>query len=93
MSDFAFLGTGDEFAQKDPLTLAHTQDGLGALQVWLDAGDQDPWLDRTTALHQTLQDRGIDHLWNPYPGGHDWQYWENHVLDYLRFYGHALSHQ
>jgi enterochelin esterase-like enzyme len=89
----AFLGTGDEFATKDPLALARTQDGLGTLQIWLDAGDQDPWIDRTTALHQTLQDRGIDHLWNLYTGGHDWHYWEDHILDYLRFYGHALSHQ
>jgi enterochelin esterase-like enzyme len=88
----AFLGTGEEFAKKDPMSLARTATGL-SLQIWLDAGDQDPWIDRTTALHQTLKDRGIDHFWNPYSGGHDWHYWEDHVLDYLQFYGHALSHQ
>ncbi len=89
----AFLGTGDEFAQKDPLALAHTAQGLDTLQIWLDAGAEDPWLERTTALHQILADRGIDHYWDPYSGGHDWQYWEDHVEDYLRFYGHALSRQ
>jgi enterochelin esterase-like enzyme len=91
--NIAFLGTGEEFAKKDPLSLARTLDGLGSLQIWLDAGDQDPWIERTTALHQILQDRGIDHTWEPYPGGHDWHYWEDHVLDYIRFYGHALAHQ
>ena len=89
----AFLGTGDEFAKKNPLALAQTQNGLGSLQIWLDAGDQDPWISQTTTLHQTLQDRDIQHYWNPYPGGHDWRYWEDHVLDYVRFYGHALSPQ
>ena len=89
----AFLGTGEEFAKKDPLSLARTANGLDNLQIWLDAGDQDPWSGRIAALHQALKDRGIAHYWNPYPGGHDWRYWEEHVLDYLQFYGHALSHQ
>jgi enterochelin esterase-like enzyme len=89
----ASLGTGDEFAKKDPLSLARTATGFDSLQIWLDAGDQDPWIERTTALHQALKDRGIDHFWNPYPGGHDWHYWEDHILDYVQFYGHALSHQ
>ena len=89
----AFLGTGEEFAKKDPLSLARTATGLDSLQIWLDAGEQDPWVDRTTALHQALQDQGITHYWNLFPGGHDWHYWEDHVLDYLQFYGHALSHQ
>jgi len=87
----AFLGTGDEFAQRDPLSLAHTASGLENLRIWIDAGDQDPWIDRTTTLHQILHDRGIDHLWNPYPGGHDWHYWEDHILDYVRFYANALT--
>ena len=89
----AFFGTGAEFAQKDPLSLAKTAFKLDTLQIWLDAGDQDPWIDRTTQLHQALQDRGIEHFWNPFPGGHDWHYWEDHVLDYLRFYGRALTRQ
>jgi len=92
-STIAFLGAGDEFAKKNPLALASAASGLGSLQIWLDAGDQDPWISQTTTLHQTLQDRGIQHYWNPYPGGHDWHYWEEHVLDYVRFYGHALSRQ
>ena len=89
----AFLGAGDEFARKNPLALARAAEGLASLQIWLDAGEQDPWIDPTTALHQALSDRGVDHYWNPYPGGHDWPYWIAHVLDYVRFYGHALSRQ
>lgn len=91
--NIAFLGAGDEFARKDPLALAHTAEGLDSLQIWLDAGEQDPWINPTTTLHQALRDRGVDHYWNPYPGGHDWPYWIAHVLDYVRFYGHALNRQ
>jgi enterochelin esterase-like enzyme len=40
-----------------------------------------------------LADRGIEHYWQSPVGGHDWQYWREHVLDYVRFYGHALSRQ
>jgi len=89
----AFLGTGDEFAQKDPLALARTLPGLETLQIWLDAGEQDPWIKQMTALHKVLESRGIEHYWQPYSGGHDWKYWREHVVDYLRFYGHALSYQ
>jgi enterochelin esterase-like enzyme len=91
-ADHCFPRHRQEFANKDPLSLARTANGLG-LQIWLDAGEQDPWLDRTVALHQVLQEQNITHFWNLFPGGHDWHYWQDHVLDYLQFYGHALSHQ
>lgn len=89
----AFLGAGDEFARKDPLILARQLNGLNRLQIWLDAGDQDPWLPQLTELHQILTDRGIEHYWQTPVGGHDWKYWREQVLDYVRFYGRALSQQ
>ena len=41
-----FLGTGAEFAAKDPVEIAKTSPGLGSLQIWLDTAVEDPWLDR-----------------------------------------------
>ena len=86
-----FLGTGAEFAAKDPVEIARTSPSLGTLQIWLDTADQDPWLDRTKELHDILAARGIDHTWQEYPGIHDWTYWHEHAVDYVRFYAHALE--
>ncbi len=89
----AFLGTGEEFARKDPVSLARTRPGLGSLRIWMDSAQEDPWLEQTTLLHQILQVRGIDHIWQVYPGIHEWTYWHEHAIDYLRFYGNALARQ
>jgi len=50
-------------------------------------------LDDVTLLHQGLQVRGIEHVWQIYPGIHEWTYWHEHAVDYLRFYGNALARQ
>ena len=88
-----FLGTGAEFARRDPVSLASSQPitQLQTLQIWMDAGQDDPWLVETLALHNALTARGIDHTWQSYPGGHDYEYWRGHVTDYIHFYGQALT--
>ena len=86
-----FLGTGAEFAAKDPVEIAKTSPWLGTLQIWLDTAEEDPWLERAKELHDILTARGIDHVWQEYPGGHDWTYWHEHAVDYIRFYAHALA--
>jgi len=87
------LGTGDEYAKRDPVALAATAPGLDRLQIWIDAGQEDPWLDRIQMLNDTLTSRGIAHSFQIFAGGHDYTYWENHMLDYLRFYDSALVRQ
>jgi enterochelin esterase-like enzyme len=86
-----FLGTGAEFAAKDPMEIAKTSSALGALQIWLDSAVEDPWVARARELNDTLTARGLDHTWQEYPGGHDWTYWHEHAIDYIRFYAHALE--
>jgi enterochelin esterase-like enzyme len=86
-----FLGTGAEFAAKDPVEIAKTSPSPGTLQIWLDAAVEDPWLDRAKELHDILAARGIDHTWQEYPGVHEWTYWHEHAVDYIRFYAHALA--
>ena len=77
----SFLGTGPEFAGKDPLSLARTLPiaVLSTLRIWLDVGQDDDWLPRATELHTALQDRGIAHAWSVLPGGHDYLYWTAHM--------------
>lgn len=90
-SQVDFLGQGAEFAARDPISLARTAPGLDTLKIFLDTGEEDPWLDRVLLLHDILLERGIDHEFRLWPGGHDMEYWSSHIPEYLRFYSVALS--
>jgi enterochelin esterase-like enzyme len=85
------LGTGVEYESRDPVNLAATSRGLRRVQIWIDAGEEDPWLERVEVLHQTLEARGIDHEWNVLPGEHSGEYWQRNMVTYLRFYDRVLN--
>ena len=78
----AFLGDGEEFARKDPLSLVRTAESIEDLQIWIE---------RTELLHDALTEREIKHEWHVLPGGHDGDYWRENTLNYLRFYEGALN--
>ncbi|MBI4494439.1 MAG: OpgC domain-containing protein [Chloroflexi bacterium] len=80
------LGNGADYAARDPISLAASAPGLDQLQLWIDIGEEDPWLERAELLHETLATRGIDHEWNVLPGGHDGEYWQRNLVTYLRFF-------
>jgi enterochelin esterase-like enzyme len=86
-----FLGEGAEFAARDPISLARTMPNLDHQQIWIDMGEDDPWLLRTWLLHATLTERSIAHEWHLWPGDHNMEYWTAHTPDYLRFYSRALT--
>jgi len=85
------LGEGAEFAERDPLSLARTRDGLDRLRIWLDVGIADQFYPRTLAVHNTLDSRGVTHEWHAFPGEHFDGYWIEHTPDYLSFYSRALG--
>jgi len=60
-------------------------------EIWIDIGEEDPWYARALQLHGNLLERGVEHEWHAWPGGHDGDYWTEHVPDYLRFYSQALT--
>jgi enterochelin esterase-like enzyme len=86
-----FLGTGREYAQRDPITLAGSDRRLDRLAIWIDIGDDDPWLDRVEQLHEELDEANVPHEYNVFQGDHDGEYWGEHISDYLRFYDAALN--
>jgi enterochelin esterase-like enzyme len=90
-SQVPFLGTGPDFAARDPISLARTRPNLEQLQIMLDTGEEDPWYQQTIRLHGTLLERGIEHEFHIWPGGHDQDYWSSHTPEYLRFYSTALN--
>jgi enterochelin esterase-like enzyme len=87
----SILGSGQDFAARDPVSLATTADGLDNLGIWLDVGASDPWLARVVKLDEALNARGINHAWTLGEGGHDGSYWQPRVPSYLRFYNAGFN--
>lgn len=84
-------GVGPDFAQREPINLAVDAPNLETLKIWIDSGEDDPWLERDQVLHDNLLERGIAHNWNVLPGGHDGDYWTQNIPAYLRFYDSVLN--
>ena len=63
--------------------LAHRRD---LPPVRFDCGLDDPLLDANRKLHAGLEEEGVEHLYEEFPGGHEWSYWEEHLVDTLRFF-------
>ena len=71
--------------------LAEHTSGLESLKIWLDVGSDDWWLTDIETLHASLVSQGLHVEWHVLPGGHDAEYWIDHLPEYLRFYGSALA--
>jgi enterochelin esterase-like enzyme len=89
--EVSFLGEDDEFAARDPISLAHAVSDLDQLQIWLDASEEDGWYARAAVLHDVLLTAGIAHEWRGLPGEHSLEHVAAQIPEYLRFYSRALS--
>jgi S-formylglutathione hydrolase FrmB len=58
--------------------------------VRFDCGTEDLQIEENRTLHRDLDARGIPHVYEEFPGGHEWPYWERHLADTLRFFTKAL---
>jgi S-formylglutathione hydrolase FrmB len=85
----------DDFAAHDVIARAATADGAAALSaqpLWVDAGDEDPFLPGDRAFVGALQAAGDTRVrLDIKPGGHDDDYWSGRWRDYLPFYATALA--
>lgn len=48
-----------------------------------DCGTDDRLLAANRDLHQALEREGIDHAYREFPGGHQWSYWQEHLVETL----------
>ena len=51
-----------------------------------DCGTGDELIFYNRQLHQQLQKAGIDHVYEEFPGGHQWSYWQQQVKNTLLFF-------
>jgi S-formylglutathione hydrolase FrmB len=56
-----------------------------------DCGQEDPLIEGNRKLHQQLLDRDIKHQYEEFTGGHEWPYWETHLVDTLTFFNGLLK--
>lgn len=60
-------------------------------RLWIDAGDDDPFLAGDEAFADALRASGLDPVVRDGPGGHDPDYWNGNWREYLGFYARALN--
>jgi S-formylglutathione hydrolase FrmB len=77
--------------RNNPLVMARTAN-ISALKIYFDCGSDDGYGFNVGAglLNKTLESRHIAHEFHIYPGGHDWQYFAEHMPQALIFESHAL---
>lgn len=70
-------------------TILKYRETLPALRF--DCGMGDQLLEDNRVLHRKLTAAGISHVYQEYPGAHEWSYWEQHIGESLRFFSNHLK--
>lgn len=72
-------------------TILKYRDHLPPLRF--DCGSEDKLIEHNRKLHDHLNAHGIEHIYQEYPGVHEWSYWEKHIGESLRFFAAQLRSQ
>jgi S-formylglutathione hydrolase FrmB len=88
------LGDLDAFGTPDGTALHWLEAHRSRLPpLRFDCGTGDGLLAGNRALHAALDARGVEHVYEEFPGGHDWPYWKLHLADTLRFFAALVEDQ
>jgi len=85
---------GDDPAGTDHDLLALTlraQRSKNLPKLLIDCGKQDYLIDDNRKFHAAMRKQNIAHEYREFPGAHDWDYWDQHVRDALKFHALALK--
>lgn len=81
------FGTRPEGSSHDLLALARTARVAGLLpRLSLDCGVDDFLIEANRMFHRELEHLHIPHDYREFPGAHEWDYWDLHVREALRFH-------
>lgn len=81
----------DDFGRNDVISFAgETPNPYAGLHVWIDAGEDDPFLESDRALEAALRSAGQNPRVQTAPGGHDSGYWDDNWEEYMTFYSRSL---
>ncbi len=62
-----------------------------SIPLQFDCGLDDDLLNANRQLSKKLTDLNLPHCYREYPGGHDWPYWHEHILETLVFMQEELG--
>jgi S-formylglutathione hydrolase FrmB len=65
----------------------------GLPPIRFDCGTSDALIEENRTLHRELGARGVPHVYEEFPGGHEWPYWELHLADTLRFFAQSAGRE
>ncbi|MEA5549993.1 alpha/beta hydrolase-fold protein [Anabaena cylindrica UHCC 0172] len=77
-------------AQNSPIAYIKTlsPQAKKSLRIYLDSGRSDTEeIDHAKEFVQVLNQQKVYNLFRQFPGGHTWQYWQEHLADSLTFVG------
>ncbi|MEM6641807.1 MAG: YqiA/YcfP family alpha/beta fold hydrolase [Bacteroidota bacterium] len=66
------------------VSILNNRDHLPPLRF--DCGTEDLLLDYNRKLHLQLEQEDISHIYEEFSGGHQWNYWQDHLTDSLFFF-------
>lgn len=79
-------------ADADVFHLAEALAGRDDLPaIAFDCGTEDRLIDTNRRFHEHLQALNIGHHYAEYPGDHDWDYWDEHVVEALALHARVLE--
>lgn len=86
------FGDDPRGSDHDPSALALRALAAGNMpRVLLDCGTEDFLLPDNRALHSRWESEKIPHIYREFPGAHNWDYWDEHVRDALKFHAENLA--
>jgi putative tributyrin esterase len=59
--------------------------------LYMDCGTEDPLIDVNRELHTDLLGLGIAHVYEEYPGAHNWESWSGRITHSLGFFADQLD--
>jgi len=87
-----FYGDVGYWLQNNPVWLIQNTDGAAKLlNIWIDMGQDDPWIPSARALHAALLERNVEHQYTELDGTHEAEYGEAYQGYYVEFYGSAFA--
>ena len=80
------FGESPEGSDEDPFALVEQIDHGRVPSLRLDCGLDDVLLPQNRSFHKHLESLHIAHEYQEYPGGHNWEYWDEHVQEAIAFH-------
>lgn len=86
------FGDAPAGSRHDLIVLAREARTSGQLPaIRLDCGGADPLIDDNRRMVSLLREAGIPHEFHEFSGGHDWNYWDQHITAALAFHLEQLG--